>query len=87
MAKKYHLKNDKVEHVLPYHFLNDKNHTQIVSPMRKKLIPPHALKHGMFYLHKNGNSFCCTYICVYSNEKMFAGIEPCIFVFVLAILS
>ena len=24
--KKYHLKNDKVEHVLLYHFLNDENH-------------------------------------------------------------
>ena len=25
-------KNDKVEHVPLYHFLNDENHTQIVSP-------------------------------------------------------
>ena len=30
----------------------------------------------------NGISFCCTYICVYSKEKMFAGIESCIFAFV-----
>ena len=44
--KKCHLKNDKmVEHVLLYHFLNDKNHTQIVSPEKKKLIRPHMLKH------------------------------------------
>ena len=35
--KKCHLKNDKVEHVLLYHFLNDENHTQIVSPGRKNL--------------------------------------------------
>ena len=34
--KKCHLKNDKVEHVLLYHFLNDENHTQIVSPGKKK---------------------------------------------------
>ena len=27
--KKCHLKNDKVEHVLLYHFLNDDKHTQI----------------------------------------------------------
>ena len=33
--KKCHLKNDKVEHVLL--FLNDENHTQIVSPGKKKL--------------------------------------------------
>ena len=33
--KKCHLKNDKVEHVL-HHFLNDENHTQIVSPGKKK---------------------------------------------------
>ena len=43
--KKCHLKNDKVEHVLLYHFLNDENHTQIVSPGKKKLIRPHVLKH------------------------------------------
>ena len=43
--KKCHLKNDKVEHVLLYHFLNAKNHTQIVSSRKKKLIPPHMLKH------------------------------------------
>ena len=36
--KKCHLKNDKVEHVLPYHFLNDENYTHIVSPGNKKLI-------------------------------------------------
>ena len=30
--RKCHLKNDKVEH-----FLNDKNHTQIVSPGKKNL--------------------------------------------------
>ena len=34
--KKCQLKNDKVEHVLLYHFLNDENHTQIVSPGKKK---------------------------------------------------
>ena len=43
--KKCHLKNDKVEHVLLYHFLNDENHTQIVSPWRKKLIGAHMLRH------------------------------------------
>ena len=43
--KKCLLKNDKVEHVLLYHFLNDENHTQIVSPGKKKLIRPHVLKH------------------------------------------
>ena len=37
MAKKSHLKNDKVEYILLYHFLNDENHTQIVSPMKKNL--------------------------------------------------
>ena len=42
--KKCHLKNDKVEHVLLYHFLNDENRTQIVSPGKKKLIRPHILK-------------------------------------------
>ena len=36
--KKCLLKNDKVEHVLLYHFLNDENHTQIVSLWKKKLI-------------------------------------------------
>ena len=40
--KKCYLKKDKVEHV---HFLNDENHTQIVSPGKKKLIRPHVLKH------------------------------------------
>ena len=39
--KKCHLKNDKAEHVLLYHFLNDKNH----SLGKKKLIRPHVLKH------------------------------------------
>ena len=34
--KNYHLKNDKVEHVLLYHFLNDENHAQVVSPGKKK---------------------------------------------------
>ena len=37
------LKNDKVE--LLYHFLNDENHAQIVSPGKKKLIRSHVLKH------------------------------------------
>ena len=36
--KKCHLKNDKIEHVLLYHFLNDENHTPTVSPGKKKLI-------------------------------------------------
>ena len=36
--KKMSFKNDKVEHVPLYHFLNDENHTQIVSPGKKKLI-------------------------------------------------
>ena len=35
----------------------------------------------------NGISFCCTYICVYSKEKMFAGIESRILVFVLVMSS
>ena len=43
--KNCHLKNDKVEHVILYHFLNDKNPTQTVSPGKKKFIRPHALKH------------------------------------------
>ena len=43
--KKSHLKNDKEEHVLLYHFLNDENHTQIVSPGKKELIRPHLLRH------------------------------------------
>ena len=38
MTKKCHLKNDKIEHVLLYHFLNDENHTPTVSPGKKKLI-------------------------------------------------
>ena len=42
-GKKIHLKNDKVEHALLYHFVNDKNHTQIVSPEKEKLIRPHVL--------------------------------------------
>ena len=43
--KKCHLKNDKTEHVLLYHFLNDENHTQIVSPGKKKLIRRYVRKH------------------------------------------
>ena len=43
--KKMSFKNDKVEHVPLYHFLNDENHTQIVSPGKKKLIWPHMLQH------------------------------------------
>ena len=38
-------KSRKVEHVLLYHFLNDENHTQIVSPRKKKLIWLYVLKH------------------------------------------
>ena len=38
MRKKKYLKNDKLEHVLLYRFLNDKNHTQFVSPGKKKLL-------------------------------------------------
>ena len=38
------LKNDKVEHVILYHFLNDEFHTQTVSPGKKKFIRPHVLK-------------------------------------------
>ena len=43
--KKNHLKNDKVERVLLYHFLNDENYTQIVSPGKKELIQPQVPKH------------------------------------------
>ena len=43
--KKMSFKNDKVEHVPLYHFLNDENHTQTASPGEKKLIWPHMLKH------------------------------------------
>ena len=43
--KNCHLKNDKVEHVILYHFLNDENPTQTVSPGKKKFIRPHTLKH------------------------------------------
>ena len=75
--KKCHLKNYKVEHVLLYHFLNDENHTQIVSPGKKKLILPHV----------NGSSFYCTYIYVYWMQKIFVGVESRIFVFVLAMSS
>ena len=45
VEKKCHLKNDKVGHNLLYHFLNDENHTQIVSPGKKKFIRLHMLKH------------------------------------------
>ena len=41
--KIYYPKNDKVEHVS--HFLNNENHTQIVSLGKKKLIQPHVLKY------------------------------------------
>ena len=34
--KKYHLKSDKVGHVLLYYFLTDENHIQIVFPGKKK---------------------------------------------------
>ena len=47
--KKSHLKNDKVEHLLLYNFLNDENHTQIVSPRKKKLIRPQKRKIFYFY--------------------------------------
>ena len=43
--KKCHLKNYKVEHVVLYYFLNDENHTQIVSPGKEKLLRPHMLRH------------------------------------------
>lgn len=36
MTKKKYLKNDKLEHVLLYRFLNDKNHTQVVYTRRKQ---------------------------------------------------
>ena len=36
--KKKSFKNYKVEHNLLYQYLNDKNHTEIVSPGKKKLI-------------------------------------------------
>ena len=42
--KKCQLKNDKVMFYFII-FLNDENHTQIVSPGKKKLIRPHVLKH------------------------------------------
>ena len=41
MTKKCYLKNDKVVYILLYHCLNDENHTQIVSPVKKNLIRPH----------------------------------------------
>ena len=40
----FHHYLNKVENVLLHHLLNDQNHTQIVSPGKKKLIQPHALK-------------------------------------------
>ena len=40
--KKCHLKKDKVEHVLLYHFLNNENHTQIVSPGEKDYLTTSA---------------------------------------------
>ena len=60
--KKCDLKNDKVEHVLFYHFLNDENHTQTVSPGKKKLIWPHG---------ENGSSFCSAlYLCILEGKKL-----------------
>ena len=44
MTKKNHLKNDKIER-FTLSFLNDENHFQILSPGKRKLIRPHALKH------------------------------------------
>ena len=38
MRKKKYLKNDKLEQVLLYRFLNDKNLTQFVSHGKKKLL-------------------------------------------------
>ena len=35
--KKCHLKNDKVEHVLLYYFLNNGSHTQIMPSGKKNL--------------------------------------------------
>ena len=43
--KKCHLKNGNVEHVLLYHFLNNENPNQTVSPGKKKLIRPHMFRH------------------------------------------
>ena len=45
-------------------FLNDENHTQIVSPGKKKLIQLHVLKQEWLEA-----AFCCTYICVYLKER------------------
>ena len=62
--KKYHLKSDKVGHVLLYYFLNDENHIQIVFPGKKKT---YSIAYAKTWM--NGSSFCCTYICLYSKKK------------------
>ena len=45
MTKKMSFKNRNVEHVLLYHFLNNENPNQVVSPRKKKLIRPHMFRH------------------------------------------
>ena len=47
MTKKMSLKNDKVEHGLIYHFLNDENSIQVISPGKKKLIRQHVRKYEL----------------------------------------
>ena len=54
------LKNNKVEHVLLYHFLNDENHTQTVSPGKKNLYD---------HMVRTEAAFALLYICVYLKEK------------------
>ena len=51
MTKKCYLKNDKVVYILLYHCLNDENHTQIVSPGKKKLIRPYIYIYIYIYMY------------------------------------
>ena len=44
-GEKKSFKNNKLQHVLLYHFLNDESHSQIASPGKKKFIRPHVLRH------------------------------------------
>ena len=69
--KKSHLKNDKVEHLLLYNFLNDENHTQIVSPRKKKLIRPQKRKTFFIFMlrHKWMGANFAVLMFVYTLRK------------------
>ena len=62
--KKCHLKNDKVGHVLLYHFFKWwKSYSNCVSWEEKTYSTACA------ETRMTGSSFCCTYICVYLKER------------------